>query len=94
MKTKFAILFLSMAFCAPAFAHGSRSLQALADETGLTVRQVAMILGPSSSYLEYKASYSWVKSHFINALGQRRYEALLAGRDDGDVDENGRANTE
>jgi hypothetical protein len=93
MKIKFAIFFLALAFSAQAFAGSSRSLRALADETGLTVRQVAMILGPSSAYPEYKASYSWVKSKFIEALGRSRYEALLAGRS-GDNDDDLQANAD
>lgn len=75
MKTRyFAIVFALVA--APAFAGNFLSPQELAAETGLTARQVSMVLGPHSAYPEYLSSYSIVRDRFIRAVGQQRYNEL------------------
>ncbi|WP_257386772.1 hypothetical protein [Tahibacter caeni] len=70
---------LALALCgSPAIAGKSIDLNVLAQESGLNTRQVAMLFGASAAYPEFKASYVQVKRQFTDAVGQQRYEALLA----------------
>src|SRR5689334_22676632 len=76
MKTRyFAFLFAVLA--TPSFAAGHITLQDLADEAGMTTRQVGMVLGARSAYPEYLASYSFAKSKFVRAVGAQRYQELV-----------------
>jgi len=76
MKTRY-FAFLLAALAAPSFAAQHITLQELADEAGMTPRQVGMVLGARSAYPEYLASYSFAKSRFVHAVGQQRYNELV-----------------
>lgn len=76
MKARYLVLALAAAFSANAVA-GEDILGALADETGLTKRQVKMVVGPRSSHAAYLASYDQVQRQFVNIVGRARYEELL-----------------
>ena len=52
----------------------------LAAETGLSERQVRMVLGPHSGYAEYRLNFDRKKREFRDALGEERYQDLIAGR--------------
>ena len=52
----------------------------LAIETGLSVRQVRMMLGPRSPYAEYRMSYARTQERFREALGEERYQDLRSGQ--------------
>ena len=52
----------------------------LVDETGLTAQRVRMVVGPHSGYAEYRITYDRAQRQFKNALGERRYNDLMAGR--------------
>ena len=74
-----AVLLLAATMAAPACA-GDKALAALADETGLSQQQVRMVLGPRTARAEYRTSYDRVERKFKAALGEQRYQDLLAGR--------------
>jgi hypothetical protein len=76
MKTRY-FAFLFAVFATPSFAAGHITLQDLADEAGMTPRQVGMVLGARSAYPEYLASYSFAKSKFVRAVGAQRYNELV-----------------
>ena len=77
MKTRLFALGLALT-AAPAFAGDYISPQELARETGLTPRQVGMVLGPHSAYAgDYLAGYSIVRDKFISAVGRSRYNDLV-----------------
>ncbi|HSX61348.1 MAG TPA: hypothetical protein VLF18_14195 [Tahibacter sp.] len=77
MKARY--LALALALCgSSAMAETTINLDVLAAESGLNTRQVAMLFGASAAYPEFKASYVQVKRQFTQAVGQQRYEALLA----------------
>lgn len=80
MKARYFALALTLAFSANATA-GEAVIAALADETGLTTRQVKMVVGPRSSHAAYLASYDQVQRQFVKAIGRARYTELLAGRE-------------
>lgn len=52
----------------------------LARETGLTPRQVRMVIGPHSGSAEYRLRFDRVQRQFRDALGPERYQDLIAGR--------------
>jgi hypothetical protein len=80
MKARHLALALATLFSANAFA-GEDIIGALADQTGLTERQVKMVVGPRSSHAAFLASYDQVQRQFVNAVGAERYKELLARRD-------------
>ncbi len=94
MKTRMLALTL-LAITAPAFAQDSTvtltsipaqqadtqvTLRQLADETGLAPHRVRMVMGARSGYAEYRINYNRVQKQFRNALGEARYNDLMAGR--------------
>lgn len=80
MKARYIAFALAAVFSANAVA-GEDIIGALADETGLTNRQVKMVVGPRSSHAAYLASYDQVQRKFVNVIGRERYTELLAGRE-------------
>ena len=77
---KAVLMFLSIMFCCSATAAEPTSvLQALAAESGLSVRDVKMVVGARTGHAEYLASYDQTKRRFVRALGKSRYQALMAG---------------
>jgi tRNA 2-selenouridine synthase SelU len=77
MNARIAILALAMAATAPAF--GAELVADLARETGLSERRVQMIVGNRTPFAEYRTSYSRSLAQFKRALGNERYERLVAG---------------
>lgn len=76
MKARYFVLAMAAAFSANAFA-SEDIIGALSQETGLTVRQVKMVVGPRSSHAAYLASYDQVQRRFVATVGQERYRELL-----------------
>ena len=52
----------------------------LADETGLSENRVRMVVGPRSGNAEYRVTFARSQRQFKNALGEERYNDLMAGR--------------
>ncbi|MGH8027585.1 MAG: hypothetical protein ACREO0_12740, partial [Pseudoxanthomonas sp.] len=96
MKTNFLALTLLAAIATPAAAQDSTvtlapipaatenvqqvTVRQLADETGLTPRSVRMVVGARSGYAEYRVTFNRAQRQFKNALGEERYNDLMAGR--------------
>ena len=94
MKTNLLALTLLAAIAAPAAAQDATvnlapvpiaapdapTVRQLADETGLTPQRVRMVVGPRSGYAEYRITYDRAQRQFRNALGEERYNDLMAGR--------------
>jgi hypothetical protein len=95
MKTNLLVLTLLVAIAAPAVAQDSTvnlapipaasddtqiTVRQLADETGLTPQRVRMVVGARSGYGEYRVNFDRVQKQFRNALGEERYNDLMAGR--------------
>ena len=55
-------------------------MKELADYTGLSERKVAMVVGARTPYAEYRTSFNRVERQFKRALGEERYNDLMAGR--------------
>lgn len=66
-----------VAFATPPVA----KISDLAAVTGLTERQVQMVVGAHTAYPEYLTSYDWARRRFIHSLGVQRYSDLMAGRE-------------
>ncbi len=96
MKTNLLALTLLAAIAAPAAAQESTvnlapipiaaptfeqpTVHQLAAETGLTENRVRMVVGPRSGYAEYRITFDRSQRQFRNALGEERYNDLMAGR--------------
>lgn len=95
MKMNLLALTLLAAIAAPAVAQDSTvtlapipassddtqvTVRQLADETGLTPHRVRMVIGARSGYGEYRVTFDRVQKQFRNALGEERYNDLMAGR--------------
>jgi len=76
MKLRLACLAVAlMAVSAPSMA-GDNTKQ-LAQETGLTERQVQMVLGNRTPFAEYRTSYQASVSKMQAAVGKARYEQMI-----------------
>jgi hypothetical protein len=82
MKRKLETCLLALALT-PGLALAGSSLQIrdLAAATGLSERQVQMVVGGRTAYAEYRTSYDRVEKRFVKALGEERYRDLMAGRE-------------
>jgi hypothetical protein len=82
MKRKLETCLLALALT-PGLALAGSSLQIrdLAAATGLSERQVQMVVGARTAFAEYRTSYDRIERHFVKALGEERYRDLMAGRE-------------
>jgi hypothetical protein len=82
MKRKLETCLLALALT-PGLALAGPSLQIrdLAAATGLSERQVQMVVGARTAFAEYRTSYDRIERHFVKALGEERYRDLMAGRE-------------
>ena len=55
------------------------TVQQLANETGLSPRHVRMVLGSRTDHADYRIVYAKKERQFRQALGEERYQDLLAG---------------
>ena len=56
------------------------TVQQLSAETGLSPRHVRMVLGSRTDHADYRIVYAKKERQFRQALGEERYQDLLAGR--------------
>jgi len=76
MKIRLACLAVAlMAVSAPSMA--ADNCEQLAQETGLTERQVQMILGNRTPFHEYRTSYNSSVRKMQNAIGRARYDQMI-----------------
>ena len=61
-------------------ASANEVVSSLSAETGLSQRKVQMILGNRTAYAEYPYTYQRSLAQFKRALGDERYQRLMAGR--------------
>ena len=70
------IALLAAVLAVTPLAHADESVAGLARETGLTERNVRMLLGARTAYPEYRIVYNRVDREFKEAIGEVRYERL------------------
>jgi hypothetical protein len=70
--TGLALLLLASA----ASAGGPVDVQALADEAGLTTRQVRMVLGAHVAFAEYRTSFRTSEQKLRRVLGNAQFDAI------------------
>ena len=73
------IALLAAVLAVTPFAHAGESVSALARETGLTERNIRMLVVARTPYPEHRAIFTKVDRQFKEAVGEVRYE-LLTGR--------------
>jgi hypothetical protein len=69
---------------APGLAMAAAPIARISDvaaATGLSERQVKMVVGGHTAYSEYRTSYDWARRRFVQVLGAQRYNDLMAGRE-------------
>ena len=82
MKRKLEICVLALVLVPGlALAGSPTQVRDLAAATGVSERQVQMVVGARTAYAEYRTSYDRVEARFIKALGEERYRDLMAGRE-------------
>jgi len=79
MKARTLAVLLFTALASQAAMGQQVTLQSIAAESRLSVREVQMVLsrGPSS-YHEYRSSYFRAKNQLVRTVGQERYTELAA----------------
>ena len=76
LGTAFALAAL---FAGTATAQNEVSVEDLAEQSGLAAREVAMVLGPSVSYSNYRTSYRRAKAQLVRTLGsEERLQQIAA----------------
>ena len=85
MKRPFSIVTLALLASLPLAALASPSdnaadLDDLAELTGLSTRQVQMVVGNPTAYAEYLTQYDWARHRMQTVLGAQRLDDLIAGR--------------
>ena len=70
------IVLIAAVLAVTPLAHADESVANLARETGLTERNVRMLLGARTPYPEYRIVYNRVDRQFKEAIGDTRYERL------------------
>ncbi|RZA36665.1 MAG: hypothetical protein EOP92_04190 [Lysobacteraceae bacterium] len=71
------LLIAALLLAAP--AAGATTTSDLAHETGLSERNVRMLLGARTPYGEYRCCYEAKLRQFKQALGEGNYEKLMRG---------------
>lgn len=56
--------------------HADESVAQLAQETGLSERNVRMVVGGRTAYAEYRVIFNRVDRQFKEAIGEVRYERI------------------
>jgi hypothetical protein len=73
-----SVMLAAALFAPSAFAQKTVTVDEIAAETGLTHRQVAMVLGAPTAYAEYRTNFRRARDQFLRTVGQERYAEYLA----------------
>ncbi|MCA0297498.1 MAG: hypothetical protein LCH68_00620 [Proteobacteria bacterium] len=79
MNARTAPLLAAVLAAAPFAAQADDSVAQLARETGLTERNVRMVLGARTPYAEYRVVYNRVERQFKRAVGEDNFDRLMRG---------------
>lgn len=79
MNARTASLMAAVLAIAPLAAQADDTVAQLARETGLTERNVRMVLGARTPYAEYRVVYNRVQRQFKSAVGDHNYDRLMRG---------------
>ncbi|HJS36094.1 MAG TPA: hypothetical protein VJ766_11440 [Pseudoxanthomonas sp.] len=79
MNARTASLMAAVLTVAPLAAYADDSVALLARETGLTERNVRMVLGARTPYAEYRVMFDRVQRQFKSAVGEHNYDRLMRG---------------
>jgi hypothetical protein len=86
MKARVIGFVVAAVLCAPAaWAQERETVEGIANETGLSTRQVQMVLGCHSSFAEYRTGFKRAKDQLVAKIGQERYEELAAAYRAGEI---------
>lgn len=77
MNLKLASLAVALMAASSPLLAGENPCKQLAQETGLTQRQVQMILGNRTPFAEYRTSYESSVAKLRASIGKTRYDELM-----------------
>ena len=85
-----SVLFAATLFASAASAQ-TVTVDEIAAESGLTNRQVAMVLGAPTAYAEYRTTFRHARDQMLRTVGQERYAEYIAMYRNGElkVEDNG-----
>jgi len=78
MNTRTTMLLVAL-LALPFSVQASDTVKQLSDHTGLSERQVQMVIGPRTAYPEYRASYQRSVAKFRASLGEENYRRAMNG---------------
>lgn len=70
------IALLAAVLAVTPLAHAGETVAGLARETGLTERNIRMLVGARTPYAEYRSNFTRVDRQFKEVVGEVRYERL------------------
>ena len=88
VSKKGMVLAAAMMFAPCAFAQNTVTLNDIAQESGLTERQVAMVLGAPTSFATYRTEYRQARDRLVQSVGQERYAEYIAAYRAGEIEDN------
>ena len=80
MKMRLLVVLVAALASGTAMAGGREDIQTLAEQSGLTERQVRMVLGTPTAFSEYRTSYVASKHKLMRAVGGLKNLEALAAR--------------
>jgi len=78
MNTRSLTFLALLAVSAAASANEQIDIPSIAQQTGLTERQVRMALGAPSAFAEYRTSYAFATDKVRRALGTEKFREAVA----------------
>ncbi|WP_155944562.1 hypothetical protein [Pseudoxanthomonas sp. Root630] len=81
MNARTASLMAAVLAIAPLAASADDSVAQLARETGLSERNLRMVLGARTPYVEYRTQFDRVTWDLKRAIGNENYRRLMNGED-------------
>lgn len=79
MNARTASLMAAVLAVSPFAAHADDSVAQLARETGLSERNIRMVLGARTPYAEYRTQFDRVSWTLKRAVGDENYRRLMNG---------------
>ncbi|CAN4280290.1 hypothetical protein LJR125_003190 [Pseudoxanthomonas sp. LjRoot125] len=81
MNTRTASLMAAVLAIAPLAAHADDTVAQLSRETGLSERNLRMVLGARTPYVEYRTQFDRVTWDLKRAIGNENYRRLMNGEE-------------
>jgi hypothetical protein len=78
MNRKIVAAFAALLLSGTVSAGERVDIDALAEQSGLSARQVRMVLGAPTAFAEYRTSYKVARDRLLGTLGREQLDSLAA----------------